>query len=147
MPVTLITGPPCAGKTTYARSLAQPGDILLDFDDICVEVGGSHQWAHSTRTKEAAEAVMRQRMAMVRAYPSHPDSYVIRCAPESRAREALARYLGAVSVVVVDPGIDVCLSRAFGRPRGTTHAIRDWYRRFTPAPCDTAPTITSREWP
>jgi predicted kinase len=135
MSVTLIAGPPCAGKTTYARELAQPGDVVVDFDDICLEVGGSHQWAHSQKTKDAANAVMGYRLMML-ADGYDGQAYVIRCAPAAGFRVTLARYLKA-QVVVIDPGIDVCLSRAFGRPRGTTHAIRDWYRRYTPAPCDT----------
>jgi predicted kinase len=30
--LTVVTGPPCAGKTTYVRNNAKPGDIIIDFD-------------------------------------------------------------------------------------------------------------------
>ena len=37
--LTVITGPPCAGKTTYARQHAMPGDIIVDFDEIAMALG------------------------------------------------------------------------------------------------------------
>lgn len=37
--VTLICGPPVAGKTTLAKRLAQPGDLILDLDTIAKQLG------------------------------------------------------------------------------------------------------------
>lgn len=34
MTVYIITGPPAAGKTTWVRDHAKPGDITIDFDTI-----------------------------------------------------------------------------------------------------------------
>ena len=142
MPVTLITGPPCAGKSTLAKQLAQPGDVVLDWDDICVELGSSHQWAHSAQVREQAEAVMQQRMWQLAGWQGA--AYVIRCAAEANARTRLARRLGAV-VWVLDPGHAECVRRARvdGRPRGTTQAIRQWYQRYRRGPLDQSPPVTT----
>lgn len=34
MVITVVTGPPCSGKSTYVRTHARPGDIIVDFDAI-----------------------------------------------------------------------------------------------------------------
>jgi hypothetical protein len=38
--LTIVTGPPCSGKTTYVREHAQPGDIIIDLDAIITALGG-----------------------------------------------------------------------------------------------------------
>jgi predicted kinase len=159
--VTLICGPPCSGKSTLAKRLAQPHDVVLDFDAICVELGSTDQWAHSKRIREQAEALMQARISRL-PHLSGVDGYVIRTAPEPRQREQLARTLGAQMVVwVLDPGFTTCVRRARSRPRGTVPAIRRWYARYGPSvvdvPCpwveqpvhgggEAVPMPTSRAW-
>jgi predicted kinase len=150
--VTLIAGPPCSGKSTLAKRLAQPGDVVLDFDDICVELGSTHQWAHSQPVREQAEYLMWQRMRQVRGV----SGYVIRTVPRARDREQLAQLLGASVVWVLDPGYAECVRRARARPRGTVKGIRYWYSRYEPSSVDVPcphvearhvdPLITSRDW-
>ena len=152
--VTLICGPPCSGKSTLAHRLAKPGDVVLDFDDICVELGSRDHWAHSQQVRHQAEAVMRGRMLGLG--QSRANGYVIRTAPDARQRVALARMLGAEQVWVLDPGQAECIRRARTRPRGTAQAIRRWYARYTPStvdqPCPwvevvpAQPLSTSRVW-
>ena len=108
--VTLVCGPPCAGKTTWVAQRAQPDDIVLDQDVI-------------------GPAAMRVGLAHVAAMTSGT-AWVIRCAPGRAHREALARQLGA-EIVLLDPGIDEAIRRALGRPepRAAIRAVRDWYRQ------------------
>lgn len=44
--VVLICGPPCSGKTTLTKQLANPGDVVLDLDAIAQELGSPRQWMH-----------------------------------------------------------------------------------------------------
>lgn len=152
--VTLVCGPPCAGKTTLVRRLAKPDEQVLDFDDICAELGSTSQWAHNQAVRHQAEAVMQQRMRHLG--QSKTSGYVIRTAPDARQRVALAHLLGARAVWVLDPGYAECTRRARTRPRGTVQAIRRWYARYTPSavdqPCPwvevvaAQPLSTSRVW-
>lgn len=55
--LTVITGPPCAGKSTYATQQALPGDIIIDFDAIARALGspvGHGHDSHITQTASAA---------------------------------------------------------------------------------------------
>jgi predicted kinase len=39
--LTVVTGPPCSGKSTYVREHAKPGDITIDFDVLAQALGSS----------------------------------------------------------------------------------------------------------
>jgi predicted kinase len=134
--VTLICGPPCAGKTTLARQLAQPGDLVLDLDTIAAQLGSPQRWQHPPEYVEQAEAhiyAALQRLATPQA------AYVVRSLPHPGQRARLARALHA-TVLLLNPGEAECIRRARAdrRPRGTQSAIRWWYRTYRPHPMDTA---------
>lgn len=142
MTIYVVAGPPCSGKTSLARQRAGPGDAVLDFDAIAVELGSPHPWHHPGHIRRRADMLMRQRLARLPGYQGN--AYVIRCAANPRLRAYLARTLGA-TVWVLDPGRDECIRRARQdrRPLGTEAAIRRWYERFEPSPVDT-PLLTER---
>lgn len=59
--LTVITGPPCAGKSTYARQHALPGDVIIDFDVIAQALGSPvshghdhHIWKVTADARDAA---------------------------------------------------------------------------------------------
>lgn len=111
--VRLITGPPCAGKTWYARQHAKPGDLLLDQDDL-----GPGQMRHALAT----------------IHQHHGTVWVIRCCPGPAARAALAAQLGATHIHIC-PDTPTLMARAQTRPhpRRTVAAIRKWLARETAA--------------
>lgn len=128
--VTLVTGPPCGGKTTWVRQHASPGDHIVDHDLIATRVLGSPRaWRHPKGIRDQAEQIVHQHINAI-AQADDITAWIIRCAPEPRRREALASLLRA-EVHVIDPGLAECLRRAAAdqRPPGTAHAIRQWYAR------------------
>ena len=135
--VTLVTGAPCSGKSTYVRQHAHPGDVVLDFDIIARQLGSSRRWRHETAIREAAEEIMRARLAAV-ATAKRGVFWVIRCTPLAQERAALASWLHADRVVVLRPPLSVLMDRALQRPdrRGTVASVRSWVNRWSPAPCD-----------
>ena len=46
--LTIITGPPCAGKTTYLKQHAQPGHITIDYDQLAQTLGSPTPHQHPT---------------------------------------------------------------------------------------------------
>lgn len=108
--VYLVAGPPCAGKSTYVRQRAKPGDLVLDQDVIGAR---------------AMVAGLRQVAAM-----TSGTAWVIRCAPGPTRRAELAAQLRA-EVVLLRPDDAVLFARAAARanPRRAIQAVRDWIRR------------------
>lgn len=155
MATFVLSGPPCAGKSTVAWSLAGPGDVVLDFDRICRELGSPAHHAHPLKVRERAEPEMQRRMWRLQ-FRTGGDAYVIRWAPRAADRVALAKRLDAV-VWMINPGFEECLRRAQldARPEDTVDAIRKWYRLYRPSSVDqlcpyvdnsTPAVVTSRAW-
>jgi hypothetical protein len=91
--LTVITGPPCSGKSTYAREHAKPGDIIIDFDLLAQALGSPVGYGHppqiayvAAKAREGAirEAICQHRKGcvvwIVDTYP----------APERRRQYAIA---------------------------------------------------------
>lgn len=140
MPVVLIAGPPCAGKSTLALELAAPGDLVVDRDVIARALGSTRLHMHAPAITAAAERQVRADLGRLHRLDPGQTAYVVRCLPRAADREQLARRLRA-TVRLVDPGLAECLRRAGrdGRPPGTHAAIRQWYRRAAEAPTPTGP--------
>lgn len=100
--VILVTGPPCAGKSSYARDHAQPGDLILDQDQL----------GPAAMTK-AIEQVARM---------TSGTAWVIRCCAGQVRRSQLAAMLRA-EVVHLQPDTSVLLARARQR-RGVPAQVR-----------------------
>lgn len=54
--IAVITGPPCAGKSTHARQHARPGDLIIDFDPIAHALGSPVDHGHDHHIAETAAA-------------------------------------------------------------------------------------------
>jgi hypothetical protein len=119
--VILVTGPPCAGKTTHVRQHAQPGDLVLDQDAI------------GARRMNAA-------LAQVAAM-TEGTAWVIRCAPGPTARRALAQQVGATERVHLVEPEPTLVHRAARRPHPRRHiaAVAQWFVRERE---DRAPSVS-----
>jgi len=52
--LTVVTGPPCSGKTTYLQQHARPDDIVIDFDAIAQALGSHVGHGHSAHIASVA---------------------------------------------------------------------------------------------
>lgn len=69
MTVTVVTGPPCAGKSTYVREHAGQGDVVVDLDAIAQSLGyptAQVDWSEPT-PHAARVAAMIARASLVKA--------------------------------------------------------------------------------
>lgn len=94
--ITVITGPPCSGKSTYARQHRHPGDLTIDFDLLCQALGAevSHEQDHWLREVTAAAWAAAVNRAV--SEPAHR-TWIIdaRPTPQRHAayQQARARYI------------------------------------------------------
>lgn len=131
--VTLVCGPPCAGKSTLVASRALPGELVLDQDEIARTQGSGREWLHSAPRVRRANRAMRSGIHDV-ATMVEGVAWVIRTLPSGHRRQLLAAQLRADEVIVLMPPIATVLERAAGRPNlgKTTSLIRQWYAQYTP---------------
>ena len=52
--IHVVTGPPCAGKSTYVRENAKSGDLRVDYDLIAQALGAENSHAAEGIVKQAA---------------------------------------------------------------------------------------------
>lgn len=134
-PVTLVCGPPCAGKTTWVDRQARAGDLVLDFDQIARgELGSPFKWDHTPKVWREAERLIRERMRVLGEQGPDRPSWVIRTIPDGHTRAVVARNIGATRRVLLLPPERVLLERAAGRPDPveTRAAIGRWLAEYTP---------------
>lgn len=123
IPLTIVSGPPASGKTTYVRDRAGPGDIVIDLDSIMARLRpGYEHWAQDGLDKGLFNRAIRERNDMLGALSkaTNGKAWFIVSAPSHQERAWWHRKLGG-SVVLLHPGVEECKRRA--RERGTPNAI------------------------
>ncbi len=130
IPLTILSGPPCSGKTTYIANHANPGDITIDLDSIMMKLRPGYRHWSDALTGDLLNAAIRARNAMLGSL-SRKDrgrAWFIVSAPSKDERDWWQAKLGG-EVILLHPGVDECKRRAV--TRGTPKAIKgvdDWER-------------------
>jgi predicted kinase len=129
--VFVITGPPAAGKTTWMREKAKPGDITIDFDDIAAVLSPGLPRDPLDMPASIMAVARAARLAAIDQAlfsDSHTgDVYIIDARPRRAAMQKYAE-VGA-EIIVVDPGAAECLRRARAeRTPRQQELAQAWYR-------------------
>lgn len=138
----MVTGPPCAGKSSHVQAHAATGDVVIDLDQLARALGSDHDHTHPPAVLRVARAARHAAIAAaIREHRRGAAVWVVDALPSAGRRQvyndAAARY------VHLDPGRAELHRRATaaGRPDWTHRQIDRW-----PGP-DTTPTpVTSRPW-
>lgn len=132
--ITVVSGPPCAGKSHYVGEMAEPGDIVIDMDLIAQALTVTDDpHVYSNEVRAVARDARRSAVASalrVAANGVRLNVWIIHTDPSP---EWLRRYrVAGARVKVIDPGRDVCLSRLADRPKSehvrTKRVIDDYFR-------------------
>lgn len=124
--VTLVVGPPGAGKSTWVRARANDGDTVVDFDEIARGLGSTSEHRHTPAVVARALAEQK-RLEREVAQMSDGNAWVIRVGSDPSERAFLAARLRA-DVRVVDPGRVTVESRLSDRPASAAREVDRWYR-------------------
>lgn len=130
--LTVVAGPPCAGKTTYVRQHRAPTDLVLDLDDLAASLTGGDGY---NQQKLAQPFAVTARNAVLDHYLTRPGNashlWLIRSAPRLQERHEYD-WAGA-AIVLLMPEMSTLLSRARAeRPPVWAGYIHDWFRTYEP---------------
>lgn len=155
--LTVVIGPPAAGKSTWVLEHAQPGDIVIDYDRLAVALSGpgGHPHDHPAHLVAVTKAARTAAIDTAMRHKAKVDVYLIHSSPGAQ-RLADYRAMGA-QIVTVDPGRDVVRARCKGgnRPQRMYTVIDEWYKGQTEtvapqgkagSPAFDFPDVTSRDW-
>jgi predicted ABC-type ATPase len=132
--ITVVTGPPGSGKSTFIKDQAKPGDVVIDMDDLAnvlwVPLSDDlHDYpphirhlAQVVRLKAIRQAIkLSQVHGRMNVWIVDTDPPVDRRA-EYRAVNA--------RIVPLDPGQAVCLERVKKRNPGSWRRLEEVIRQF-----------------
>lgn len=124
--ITVVVGPPAAGKSSYVWDHKAPTDLVVDADRLAQAMGSDV--AHDSRgdVRDIMLSVRRVAISMI-LEGIDSKAWIIHTNPDQRLVDQY-RAAGA-TFKVINPGIDTVLAQAEqdGRPEGTEEAIRAWY--------------------
>lgn len=122
IPLTIVSGPPASGKTTYIKENAKPGDIVIDLDSIMMKLRPGYQHWTGALDSGLFNQAIRQRNAMLGQLKREHGkrAWFIISAPTDAERKWWADKLGGTTLLL-HPGIDECKRRA--EARGTPQAV------------------------
>jgi hypothetical protein len=132
--ITVVTGAPCSGKSTYVREHARSGDVIIDMDRIALALTtddvGDHAYSAEVRRVAIETRAAAVKAAFKIAGVARANIWVIHTQPDG---DALRNYrLVSARLVEVNPGFDVCMSRLAERPAANRdvvgQAIKKWFR-------------------
>ena len=139
LPVTLVCGPPCAGKTTYVTAHRQAGDVVIDLDE-CIAKRGGRRWTLDKAERQAGFDLRNQLICdLQRPRPGSPRAWLIVAAPTLDERQAWCKVLGDVTIKMVVASKRTCLARLNADPalayalRSLMKAIDWWFNKYEPA--------------
>ena len=134
--VTLVCGPPLAGKSTYVNQHWTEGDIVWDQDCIVRAITGLP--LHEKGLGHYIGVVLGMREGFIRSLRAgelkQGRAWFIICGAKRADREYFRGVLQA-EVVMLQPPIEVCLERARKqeRSRDVIAAIHNWFREYEPS--------------
>lgn|SRR5512143_17069 len=127
--LTIVTGPPCAGKTNYVREHRQPGDIVIDFDVLAVALGSSQSHSHPPHVRRVA--LVARVAAIEEAVRLHHEAdahvWIVQTWLPDRLRRHYENRGAQVVVLAGHPDEMHRRADAANRPHGWHKLINDWF--------------------
>jgi 5-methylcytosine-specific restriction protein A len=135
--VTLVCGPPLAGKSTYVKQHAAPGDIIVDTDLLGCAISGMSVHDTPATLKPFLFAMRDAVLAQLRVTVEPRRVWVVETAsdPDLRAR-LRSKWLASEVIVLLTP-VSVCRARLLASPRPRRvdwiAAVENWWNSYKPA--------------
>ena len=124
--IHVVSGAPCAGKSTYVAQNAKEGDLRIDYDLIAQALGATKSHQAEGHIKQAAFDAREGAIQTALKFCDE-ESWIIHTSPSS---EHMKMYEDAgAEFIMLDPGYEECMARAETdkRPQQTIDGINKWY--------------------
>lgn len=137
--ITLVCGPPCAGKNTWIRQHAHPGDLLVDLDALYHALNANPTTTHHNQPPTLRPFALDARDTIINRL-LHGDhniraAWIIHSAPRA-AQRAEWKQRGA-TIVLITADLTTLTHRAqTQRPAEWINHIHDWHRNYQPGHVD-----------
>lgn len=132
--IFLVYGSPMSGKSTYVKTVAEPGDLIIDINNIweCISVNG----VHANKVKSVVFAVRDRLLEAVKYRLGKWDNcYIIGGYPLISERERLCKELGAREIFIDTPK-EECIKRLkMSEDRDQEEFLKyieDWWTKYSP---------------
>lgn len=125
----VITGPPCAGKSTWVRDRAKPGDLVIDLDRIALSLT-SEDTPHHQYPAHIRALAIKTRSSLIPAalrVSRQLDVYLVHAKPSNKQLGLYLRH--HANIIELTASLDVLLARAAQeRPSWVAPMIVDWWK-------------------
>lgn len=148
VPLTIVCGPPGAGKSSYVAANAGAGDLVICFDAIAREIYGSGRLDLDPDDARLA-AILRRRNEMLgwlmrpHAGTRWTGGWLIVAEPDAEWRAWWDKQLKPREIVVIETPAEVCRLRVAQdamagdvRSDRAVGTIEGWWRRYVPRPTE-----------
>ncbi len=133
IPVTVVCGPPGAGKTTYVNDHAEPGDLIIDFDPLYVVLSNQPMY---TKPQDILPFVVEARAAVIERLRTRSNvrhAWLITMSLRKQERQTYEAD-GADVVTLATPA-DECLRRIAAAPGRENWPdwetlVNDWWASY-----------------
>lgn len=122
--IHIVSGPPCAGKSTYVREHKQPGDVIIDYGLLAEAIGDDH-W--DVKHPHVVQDMRRAAIDRILADADEIDAWIIDTAPTAASRSRYAE--ASADMVFLDVPRVECERRALAdeRPQQTMDGIEAYF--------------------
>lgn len=144
LPVTVVCGPPAAGKSTYITKHRGAHDVVIDLDDIVEEQTGIRRAIDEDARRRGLAERNRRLQALATYRGNAQRAWFATTAPRPQERIRWAAMLHATVIVLATP-LHECRARVRRdqhRNEGSVwqdRIIDRWWRQYEPCSVDTAP--------
>lgn len=134
--IYLVYGSPLSGKTSYVESVREPGDLIINIDNIWECVSGCDKYTKPPRLNSVVFGVRDYLLDCVKVRRGKWNNcYIVGGYPLISERERLCKTLGAREIYI-DSTKEQCLERLelsdnIEKTKWTEY-IEDWWRKYTP---------------
>lgn len=137
--LTVVTGPPCSGKSTYAREHHKPGEILIDFDTLAQALGSPTPHDHPDPVRWVTIAA--RRAAINSAIIQHERGATVWIVHTRISEQEMRRYTQAGAEVIT-----LEVDQAELHQRAATQRPERWHRLIDEWKPEAPPRVPKPAW-